>query len=541
MTEKTKTVCVGRFLIDVPMQADVSLSSEMIDGFEIETVEETPQAFRERIALHEANIEAAGRSAGPKGPGGMVEARDLRIPDMEGRILVHGRRRSYMMDGDRRIDDEWVSIDAYAHVRGLSFSLSTKFANESDARTAELLLSRLRLRAENDIPSEAGFCIWRAMFVEPLPVHKAEHVVMHLGVPGHPDLGMTFASLPGRGEKGRPLLARVAETDERASADELLRVTTLRAWKRDINGLPGEEVLERVRELNFTTGYGFMWEVRGVEGDPLHPYLLLQMETGANPRAGGAPVGSTLHEDAVLALWDSIASSIRPRPSGPASGPAPDPEPPTQELGAIAFAGDVCLQSGWWRCNEGGPGVDVQGGSVQYIRKGERLPQALLLPHQTIWQRLRGIQPSIEPAQPTSWKLVDKRHRSRTPAVVALARAIPGDDARSASANPSADISVGTHVRTGELCPASGWWRCEQAHALDGARWFPRGSVLPAATFLVPKGLFGGAIGPDVIRRRSAWQLMRHAEAESVTQAANTDSAPKQDVFLAREEPGAPA
>jgi len=76
-------------------------------------------------------------------------------------------------------------------------------------------------------------------------------------------------------------------------------------------------VLERVRELNFTTGFGFMWEMRGQKDDPLQPYLLLQMETGTNPNAGGKPVETSLHQDAVLALWDRISSSIRLRPSAP--------------------------------------------------------------------------------------------------------------------------------------------------------------------------------------------------------------------------------
>jgi hypothetical protein len=75
-------------------------------------------------------------------------------------------------------------------------------------------------------------------------------------------------------------------------------------------------------------------------------------------------------------------------------------------------------------------------------------------------------------------------------------------------------------VRTGEACPASGWWRCEEPHALDGARWFARGGLLPTATFQVPTGVFGKSAGPEVIQRRSVWQLVRHAQSPALTQAA---------------------
>jgi hypothetical protein len=445
----------------------------------------------------------------------------LRIPGVIGRSFVYGLSRGYMMSGDRRIDMESVSVEVHAHIGQMSYSLSATSKQASSVNEAEALVARLQTRGEEEIPPVPGFCIWRGVFVEPLPDHKNEHVTLHLGLPGHPDMGLAFGSMPA-GRTDRSLLARVADVDAEASGDEMLRVTKLRSGKRSINGIDGEEVLERVRELNFTTGYSFMWEARGIEDDHLQPYLLLNMETGTNPRPGGKPVDSSLHEDAVLALWDSISSSIRLRKSDIPPPTDPPAEPPGPKLGALAAAGEVCPQSGWWKCREGGPGVDVQGGTVQWIRKGDRMPQALLLPRQTLWQKMRGLQPSIEPSQLTTWKLVDQRLRPRAPVLVALAP--PGPVG--VLADPPADaggqaVVLGTNVRTGEVCPASGWWRCGESHALDGTRWFPRGSTLPAATFQVPAGMFGRSAGPEVIQRRSSWQLMRLADAEFVALLAD--------------------
>jgi hypothetical protein len=520
MTENMKTVCVGRFLVDIPSQAAVSLSREMIDGFDIDSVEEDEAEFRKRIAAREEEIAAEGMPAASRGIGGMLEARDLKVPGLIGRLLVHGRTRSYAMEGSRRVDDEWVSIEAHGHLEGVSFSLSMQYADKSDAQTAEALLARLRLRGENEIPSIPGFCIRRGIFTEPLPTHKTEHIAMHVGFVEHPDVALALASLPG-GDRDRSLLTRYAELDTEAGADELLRVTKLRSGKRSINGIDGEEVLERIREINFATTYGFMWETQGVHGDPLHPFLSLELQGGISSRPSGKPVDTSLHEDAVLALWDRISSSVRPRPSGSSAGPTEPPEPSGPKLGTLAKAGEICQQSGWWKCREGGPGVDVQGGSVQWIRKGDRMPQALLLPRQTLWQKLRGLQPSIEPDQPTTWTLVDKRLRPRTPALVALAAPGPVTALDEVLADAVQPVALGTNVRTGEVCPASGWWRCEASHALDGTRWFPRGSTLPVATLQVSIGMFGRSSGPEVIQRRSTWQLMRHAEAETV--ALHTD------------------
>jgi hypothetical protein len=514
MTEKMKTVCVGRFLVDVPADAAVSLSREMMDGFVIETVEESEAVFRERLSAREADIQSRG--AATDGTGGMLEASDLQVGGMTGRTFVYGRNRGYLMEGDRRIDDEFVSVEAHAHTGGMSFSLSMKIADVSDVKRAEALLARLRLRGEDEVPTVPGFCIWRAVFAEPLPPHNTEHIVMHLGLPNHPDLGMAFVSLPGGG-RSRSLLSRAADTDAEASADEMLRVTKLRTGKRDINDLPGEEVLERVREFNFATTFGFLWETEGVKNDPLQPFMSLELHAGISPEPGGKPADSSLHEDAVLALWDAISSSIRLRPNCPPPPADPPAEPPGPKLGTTANAGEVCPQSGWWQCREGGPGIDVHGGQVQFIRKGERMPQALLLPRQTLWQKVRRIQPSMESPRLTAWTLVDKRMRPRVVSVVALAQAGPPvTDVATVAGAPRA--GVGAYVRTGETCPASGWWRCEEVHALDGTRWFARGSVLPAATFQVPPGVFGKADGPEVIQRRSLWQLVRQVEAPAMTQ-----------------------
>jgi hypothetical protein len=235
---------------------------------------------------------------------------------------VHGRTRSHGFERGRRVDAEWVAVESHAHSKGLSISLSAEYADNADAKAAEALLAQLRVREDNEIPSVQGFCIRRAVFAEPLPAHKTEHVAMHVGLPGYPDVALSLVSMPGGGsDPGLP--ARGSATDARTSTDAMLRITKLRERKRTVNGIDGEEVLVRARELDFTTTYGFSWETPGVEDDPLRPYLSLELKSGAGERPGGKPVDASLHQDAMLALWDSIASSIRLRKTDPGATPSP--------------------------------------------------------------------------------------------------------------------------------------------------------------------------------------------------------------------------
>jgi hypothetical protein len=312
ITMTKKTVCVGRYLVDVPAKAAVSLSGSMLDGFDIARVEESEAAFRERVAAREAEIRASHGDPATNTEGGMVEARDLRIPGIVGRTLVYGRSRSYLMEGDRRIYSESVSVESHAHLDGVSFSLSDDTAKEEAAAEAETLLARIQPLGADEIPAAPGFCIARAVFVDPLPAHSNEHIVMHLELPQHPDLGLNLASFAGA-RPGASLLARTAQTDASTNPDVRLRMTKLRERKRNINGVDGEELLLRAREYNFTTTYGFDWEAPGKTDNPSLPFLSLALRTGINERPGGKPVHTSLHEDALLALWDGISSSIRLR------------------------------------------------------------------------------------------------------------------------------------------------------------------------------------------------------------------------------------
>jgi hypothetical protein len=315
-TETMKTVCVGRVLVDVPVNAEVMLSGERLDGFDVGAIEESPAEFKERVAAREVEIHATADREEGKGPGGVIEARDLEVRGLQGRVITFGRDRTSVFENGHRVDSEWVSIEAYAHVDGVSFTLSANPAREADALRAEALLARLRLRGESEIPAVSGFCSWRAVFAEPLPEHQGEHIRMSIRLPEFPELTLSLASFPG-GDTGESLLKRISKTNAQADFLERLLVSNMRSGKRSINSIQGEEALERIRELNFATGYSFMWEAAGIENDVLHPFLSLELHSGISSRPGGEPTNSTLHQDAILALWDRISSSIRLHDASP--------------------------------------------------------------------------------------------------------------------------------------------------------------------------------------------------------------------------------
>lgn len=516
MTQRMKTVCIGRFLIDLPAETRLALRSPRIDGFDISSFDESEADFQVRLTQREAQLRATPDRLG--GYRNLESVREVRTENgVVGKIFVHGYK---VREGTRnrglekeRYRFEGIVLEAMLHGEGVSYALAANNYNPDIIENLPRLVAKLVPNPDNQIPIEPGFCIDRAWFRDPLTADQREEVMMSAQLPSHPDFEFLAILAAGNKPDKQSLLERGASRPSLLSLAERWRIATLRAAPRSIGGITGDELVKRVAEMNDTVGYSFWWEVDGTEDNVFVPHLVFKMTTGEGTNG---PVPTSMSEDAAMTLWDKISSSIRLRPAEP---PAPiAAKPPLTPLGTQAWAGERCPESGWWSCSVVDTGLKVLGGQRQYVRKGERMPQALLLPPQTLWEKVRGLQPSYESPDQTAWQLVDKRNRKRVPSPLPLAQATPAaagvvtNGVGPGIVEPP-QVSTGSFAATGIPCPASGWWRCEDPRALDGTRWFAQGSLLPPATFAIPSGAFGRSSGlMRSVERRGAWRLVRLAD-----------------------------
>jgi hypothetical protein len=315
-----KAVCVGRFLIDLPETAEVTFSAARVDGFDVSTRLETADQFAARVAAREADIKRQPNELGKKN---IEMARQVKFGGLEGRMLRFGRWRTYRIEDDRRIYSENVALEGHVHDGDVSFDLATAGYDPARAGNLAKLIGQITQTAANVRSPDPGFCIDHGMVRDPLTADQNESVTMFAGIPGHPDLGIVFSTMAGT-ERGPGMLARSAAASARQPFYVRALFSTLRQGSRVINGLPGEELAVRVREINLTTGFNFDWEMGGAKEDVFAPLLTLELQAGASPQAGGRPVDSSLSQAALGDLWDHISSSIRLRPVPP---PAPATRP----------------------------------------------------------------------------------------------------------------------------------------------------------------------------------------------------------------------
>jgi hypothetical protein len=233
------------------------------------------------------------------------------------------------------------------------------------------------------MPAEPGFCTENGIIHTTTPPDPDENVTMFATLKGHPDIAIRLDTAVLE-KPQESLLARHAKND--TAIEFASSIKYLGKEARELNGIPGDEVLVRVKESNGTSAHSFMWESPGKGLDVLAPNITLELETGkGNP---GNPVNSSLSDEAALQLWQAISTSLRLRPTSTVN-----------KVGTTAHVPPV--QTGHWQCSEPGANGSVQR---EFIRRGELMPEATVHGTATLWQKLTGNAPVHRIA--TVWKLV---------------------------------------------------------------------------------------------------------------------------------------
>ena len=399
---KTKTVCFGRFMVEIPESSIVAWGPATLElgiGVFPNRADEVKEAG-EKFAQELRSTKAISHEYVP-----LLLSEEL-IARPPGKIITGYESfdaiKELKINGYFSWDNDGVIIDARPLL-------------ENRNRAVEKIKSiaqRLRLRGEGEIPSEPGNCIESAFLADRLVEGEeppSEHVRIGFRLKEFPDTHLSIRIGPSNPHhsEGNSFEWRLAQLERELKAENpdhpRLKTRYMRRGPRQIQEwLNGWEALSHSPGEPGVHGiHDFIMQFKGVPGDLLKPYADIRMQTGVADNAAGA-IKPSLTDDEAVAVWDSITSSIRVRPPGMALGAADTTKlPPRLPLGELVATGRACPQTGWWEPSEPG---DVLGGRRQRFRAGEQMSHALLLGPQTLWQKLKGERPTHRTA--TVWQLV---------------------------------------------------------------------------------------------------------------------------------------
>ncbi|WP_133610427.1 T6SS immunity protein Tli4 family protein [Aquabacterium commune] len=307
MFEKTKSVCFGRFVMDVPMAAQV------VPG---------PQAFGSRIESLQNDAKGLTRRARAKRE--EVHSKTQTIDRAEVVSLNEGPTAgSWIL---RYWDDEISKKVGLQDIVGYFAAQPHGFIYPSATRnhkTPEQVLdsltyiaTHLRARDPAEVPQEPGVCLDVGFIAD--DTGKFQEIFgIGLRFPELPDASFSISTNKDA-QQGDSFEARRSEARRAALmvpelATAFAKIKTLREGKRKVQQGDGSEALFR-RPLGDTPGHWheFQFEYAGKRFDHRNPSWDAALFTGVERDQAGS-VASGLSDDEAIALWDRLMASVRLR------------------------------------------------------------------------------------------------------------------------------------------------------------------------------------------------------------------------------------
>lgn len=306
--QQMRTVCFGRFLIDVPHDAQVVFGRQDAD-VPVEYIDNGEVAAELLINNQLAKLEEKRY---------LIQSRKDDLPRY-GTTMAGALPGQRIVFGSRDYDTYSITsfIPKTPHLFVLEFLSTDNFA--ADMAVMDRVAKHLRLRPADEIPKEPGLCI-EGGFV----ALEAEYENFSMGVRlrDHPDVHFSLTTIMHREylPSSSMIEERIRQAESMATSSELLwhkRIKYLRRGRKTLGIWRGEEVAARLpSQTGMTESHQFAFVSLGQLNNPYQPHIDIELVSGVKKNARGS-VKPSLSDSQMLLLWDALINSIRVRPTRP--------------------------------------------------------------------------------------------------------------------------------------------------------------------------------------------------------------------------------
>jgi hypothetical protein len=309
---KTKTVCVGRYLLEVPRTATVVYGPANAP-FPIERYPEQAARLLD-FAQEFAKDALAKKSKFPIGPASSPGS-------LVGTIKQGNNNQHKIVYGvDKGTGAFYTLHSIFVLGPDLYVQEHSHFGSPQDLESIE---GDLKSYAARTIPrlaeatlEKSGLCIDGAFVVDAGDI-RYERTTLGIRLNEFDDVHFALEMiLKDRLIDSDALEPRLHEAEENAKnlgyGEWYSRIKFFRRGKRIISNWHGFEALaKRPPQKNISSVHEFAFVSQGEPGNPLMPVLTLDLYTGVkgNTFGEGAP---SLSDDEMIELWDKLTNSIRP-------------------------------------------------------------------------------------------------------------------------------------------------------------------------------------------------------------------------------------
>ncbi|MGW8389319.1 T6SS immunity protein Tli4 family protein [Pseudoduganella sp. HUAS MS19] len=307
----TRTVCVGRVVLEVPADSDVTYGPARLP-YPIERWPGHGERFDE--ILNKRLVEIAQDGSRARGPLAMNDS-------MFGKAINGSVADQRIVFGAAKATGSFYSIESIQKVgQDLYMQKTTAYGNAYQEAVTQLnrVAPLLRPRLEDEVPSEPGICLDGAFIMAP-PSSLYEAVTLGVRLRRFPDVHFSIEMITkDQNVEDDSLEARTAAAEieaRRLGAGVWYdRVKIFRRGARKIGSWMGSEFLARKPGIGHVKGsHEFAYFSHGEPGNAMTPAIDIELDTGVKGNKASG-MESSLTDEEALYLWDKITSSIRPWP-----------------------------------------------------------------------------------------------------------------------------------------------------------------------------------------------------------------------------------
>jgi len=305
-TQHTQTVCVGRFLIDLPAQATIVQRRQKINDVEIERVEKpspTFQFFEQEAREYEAKLR---RMPHPKKQTLFKET--LRFtPDSFTFVYLEDEHTSDLYKVETWLWREKTQLR-------LIGSTTTNYFKDGIEET-RATVTALQLRDNTAIPTASGACGDGTFFTG--KDFRMEDFGISVRLIGYPGVWMGFGTETHfQPYEEMSLTQRITRSLGMPDVAGL-GVDTRRNVSVMVNGQKGDEYVARIVEKadrGDKVTLGAKMEIYPTPNRVDQPLITMSSDNDSHNTGDGTPYPRVMEDDLFLSIWDKALKSIRLRP-----------------------------------------------------------------------------------------------------------------------------------------------------------------------------------------------------------------------------------
>lgn len=295
--EKTKTYCIGRYAVDIPAEANPLPRYDKFDSFTIKVVDNaTRQDFDTAVQKWRSDYSKGNRKI-------FEDPQEQKIDDRVTKIFK-GK-----LEDDKRLPYDvfgvvWDKKTLFL-IEGMH-SDTPQLTDESNEAIRNLI-KNLRYRNENEIPKEAGQCIYKGFIKDETKKYRYSIQTLAFDFKKYPSVVLRFES-ESNDEPVEALIPRIEEKLAKVGQSQRqINKDNIRKGEKNTNSLNGQEWIS-VEKMKGKNGISALWEHTGSSKNNQDPLINFEVDTGYSTSLNNS---SSIDQIDALKLYESVIKTIR--------------------------------------------------------------------------------------------------------------------------------------------------------------------------------------------------------------------------------------